>query len=322
MPNKTPKVLVSTMFEPHSLDTLRERFPQVRFVHLPKEPTLPDEALDAEIFLRLGLGKQELSDLLQQAQQIQWIHTSTAGFDWVMVPEVLEREIVVTRSAAAKANPIAEYVVAYIFLMAKRFPELARAQAAHQWTSPDTDEVRGRTVGVVGAGAIGCEVARLCTGLGMKVIGTKRDALPLPYFDAVLPPQELPALLGQSDYVVLTTPLTPETAGMIGEAQLRMMKPSAFLLNVARGGLLDEAALIRALQEGWIAGACLDTVVEEPLPADSPLWETEGLFITPHASWGSPRSMEYVLDEFIVNLERYLAGDELLNRPRNLALGY
>jgi phosphoglycerate dehydrogenase-like enzyme len=310
------------MFEPQHLSTLREHFPQVTFIHLPPTPLLPEEALNAEIFLRVGLGKKELSELLQQARQVHWIHTSTAGFDWVVVPEVLERKITITRSAASKAIPIAEYVVAYIFLLAKRFPVLARAQAAHQWTRPDTDEVRGRTVGVVGAGAIGCEVARLCSGLGMQVIGTKRDVVPLPNFSAILSPQELPLLLEQSDYVVLTAPLTAETQGMIGEAQLRMMKPSAHLLNVARGPLLNEAALIRALQEGWIAGACLDTFNEEPLPADSPLWDLERLFITPHASWGSPRSMDYVLDEFIVNLTRYLQGEELLNQPRNLEFGY
>lgn len=310
------------MFEPQHLATLRERFPQVEFIHLPKDPTVPAEALDAQVFLRLGLGKKELSDMLQQTQQIRWIHTSTAGFDWVIVPEVLERKITITRSAASKAIPIAEYVVAYIFFMAKRFNMLTRAQSAHEWTRPDTDEVRGRTVGIVGAGAIGSELARLCSGLGMKVIGTKRDVVPLPFFDEVLPANELPRLLTESDYVVLTSPLTPETKGMIGEAQLRMMKSSAFLLNVARGALIDEAVLVRALEEGWIAGACLDAFDEEPLPPENPLWGLERAFITPHASWGSPRSMDYVLDEFLVNLERYINGEELLNQPRNLELGY
>ena len=316
------KVLVSTMFEQHHLDRLRNGFPQFEFIHIPKELPLPAEALDAEIFLRLGLGKKELSLLLQEAQAIRWIHTSTAGFDWVIVPEVLEREIVITRSAASKAIPIAEYVVAYIFHVAKRFHQLAHAQIAHQWTRPDTDEVRGRTVGIVGAGAIGSELARICHHLGMRVIATKREPLPIPYFDEVLPASALPELLQQSDFVVLASPLTSETQGMIGVAELQLMKPSAYLINIARGQLIVDEALIEAINGGWIAGACLDAFVEEPLPADSPLWDLKNVVITPHASWGSPRSMDYVLDEFITNLERFERGEELLNQPRNLAFGY
>ena len=317
-----PKVLVSSVFEAEHLQILREEFPEITFVQLPKDGSVPPEGTDADVLLRCAMWKDELSRALQGASQVRWVHTSTAGFDWVLVPEVEERQIQVTRSAAAKAVPIAEYVVAFIFLVAKRLPDLARAQAARQWTSPEPEEVRGRTVGVVGAGAIGCEVARLCDGLGMRVLGTKRNPEPLLHFEEVLGADGLPLVLREADYVVLSCPLTPETEGLIGSPELRAMKANAYLINIARGGLVVEPDLQKALQEKWIAGACLDVFEDEPLPPESPLWELENLVITPHCSWGSPRSLDYVLDEFILNLKRYLEGKPLLNKPKNPSLGY
>jgi phosphoglycerate dehydrogenase-like enzyme len=317
-----PKVLVSNVFEPEHFELLRTRFPDIEFVKLPKDGTVPEHAADAEIILRCAMSKPELSRAMQTAPAVKWVHTSTAGFDWALVPEVVEREVLVTRSAAAKAVPIAEYVLAFIFSIAKRFPALARAQWAHEWTRPDTGEVRGATVGVVGAGAIGCEVARLCHHMDMRVIGTKRSPEPLPYFEQVLAADELPAVLREADYVVISCPLTPETRGLVGAAELRMMRPDAYLINVARGGLVVEADLVRALQENWIAGACLDVFDEEPLPPESPLWDLENLVLTPHASWGTPHSLDYVLDEFVDNLERFLEGKPLLNLPKNPELGY
>ena len=316
------KVLVSNVFEPEHFHILRERFPGVEFVHLPKDGTVPPGAADAEVVLRCAMDMEELSRTLQGALAVRWVHTSTAGFDWVMVPEVEERSIRVSRSAAAKAVPIAEYVVAFIFQIAKRLPSLGRAQSAHEWTRPDPAEVRGKLVGVVGAGAIGCEVARLCAGLGMRVMGIKRNPEPLDHFDVILATNQLPELLREADYVVLSCPLTPETQGLIGAAELRQMKSTAYLINIARGGLVVESDLIQALREQWIAGACLDVFEEEPLPPDSPLWDLQNLVVTPHCSWGSPRSLDYVLEEFMANLERYLAGQNLLNQPKNLVLGY
>lgn len=316
------KVLVSSVFEPQHLRILRDKFPEIQFIQLPEDGTVPPEGTDAEVLLRCAMWKDQLSRALQGAPDVQWVHTSTAGFDWVLVPEVEERRIQITRSAAAKAIPIAEYVVAFIFLVAKRLPALARAQAARQWTSSQPDEVRGGTVGIIGAGAIGCEVARLCDSLGMRVIGTKRNPEPLPHFDQILGAGELPAVLAEADYVVLSCPLTPETQDLIGAQELRKMKPTAHLINIARGGLIVERDLQQALEENWIAGACLDAFKEEPLPSDSPLWGLENLVITPHTSWGTPKSLDYVFDEFLLNLDRYLEGRPLLNEPKNLALGY
>ena len=318
----SPKVLVSNVFEPEHFELLQTKFPHIEFVKLPKDGTVPEHAADAEVILRCAMWKPELSRAMQTAPAIKWVHTSTAGFDWALVPEVVERQVLVTRSAAAKAVPIAEYVIAFIFQMAKRLPALARAQWAREWIQPETDEVRGATVGIVGAGAIGCEVARLCHHLGMRVIGTKRSPEPLLHFEQVLAADQLPAILEEADYVVLSCPLTPETQNLIGAAELHMMRPDAYLINIARGGLIVEADLVQALQESWIAGACLDVFDEEPLPPESPLWDLENLVLTPHASWGSPRSLDYVLDEFVDNLERFLDGEPLRNLPKNPELGY
>jgi phosphoglycerate dehydrogenase-like enzyme len=317
-----PKVLVSNVFEPQHYEILHTKFPDVEFVKLPKDGTVPGHAADAEVVLRCAMWKPELSRTMQMAPDVKWVHTSTAGFDWALVPEVVERQVLVTRSAAAKAVPIAEYVIAFIFQMAKRLPALARAQWAHEWTRPETAEVRGATVGIIGAGAIGCEVARLCHHLGMRVIGTKRSPEPLPYFEKIVAADQLPVVLQEVDYVVLSCPLTPETQDLIGASELRMMRPDAYLINIARGGLVVEADLVQALKENWIAGACLDVFDEEPLPPESPLWDLEDLVLTPHASWGSPRAIDYVLEEFVDNLERYLAGKPLHNLPKNPELGY
>ncbi len=316
------KVLVSDIFESQHFKLLQDKYPDIRFVRLPKDGSVPQEGADADVLLRCGMLKHELSNALQGAPQIEWIHTSTAGFDWVLVPEVEEREIVITRSPASKAIPIAEYVVAFIFLVAKRLPALARAQSAHQWIATNPDEVRGKTVGIIGAGAIGCEVARLCSALGMRVIGTKRHPQPLPHFDRVMGTSDLPVVLNEADYVILSCPLTPETKNLIGSAQLQQMKPTAYLINIARGALIVEPELLQALRENWIAGACLDVFTEEPLPADSPFWDMENVVVTPHTTWGTPHSLDYVVEEFISNLDRRLAGSPLQNQPKNLALGY
>ncbi len=315
-------VLVSSYFRPQHLAVLRERFPDVRFVHLATDGEVPEEGQGARALLRAAMTKEALSKTLRSVPSIEWFHTSTAGFDWVMVPEIEERNLTVTRSAASYSIPIGEYAIGAMFLLAKRFPALLKAQAERTWTAPDPDEIGGKTVGIVGAGAIGGEVARHAKCLGMRVIGTKRTPEALPDYDLVLSPSELPQVLEASDFVVLACPLTPETRHMLGEAEFRQMKPTAYLINVARGALVVESALVKALEQGWIAGACVDAFEQEPLPPDSPLWALENLVITPHSSFRSPRNMERVLSEFMINLDHYLKGEPLENRLRDLTLGY
>lgn len=315
--------LISHAFETRHLEKLRSTFPDVRFVTLPEDGNVPPEGRGAKVLLRASISKEALSRAVSQLPDLQWLHSNTAGFDWVLVPELDPYKVIITRSANSSSIAIGEFVIGLIFLTAKRFPALLKAQQERVWRKePELDEVGGKTVGIIGAGAIGREVAKRAAALGMKVIGTKRTPEPQPYFEEVLPADRLPDLLQRSDYVVVACPLTPETRGLIGKAELRQMKPTAVLINVARGPIVVEADLIRALKEGWIAGACADAFDVEPLPSDSPLWDVENLIITPHISWVSPHGFDRVLDEFMENLHRFLKGEPLLNRLRDPKLGY
>ena len=301
---------------------LSAAFPDTRFVPLPNGGEVPPEGMDAVALFRCAMSKPQLQTTIGGAPALRWIHSCTAGFDQLLVPEITTRNLVVTRSAATHHIPISEWVLAYIFLMTKRLPELLQAQREHRWDRLEMEELGGKTVGIVGAGAIGTEVALRCRPLGMRVIATKRSPMPLPAYDEVMGADQLPRLLAESDYVVLACPLTTETRGMIGETQLRLMKATSFLLNIARGGLIVEHDLIRALREGWIAGACLDAFAQEPLPADSPLWDVKRLIITPHASSSSPLVMQRAEQEFVANLRRFIANEPLNNLLREPALGY
>jgi phosphoglycerate dehydrogenase-like enzyme len=234
-----------------------------------------------------------------------------------------------------------EYVLMMMLAFAHRLPEMVRfqrrAEWAHDlWPEVGAQELRGAIVGIVGYGSIGREVGRLAKAFGMRVLALKRRAgqtedagwrLPglgdpaLEHVDRLLSRDELPALLGESDYVVLSLPLTPETRGMIGAAELGQMKHSAVLINVARGDLVDEAALVEALQEGKIGGAALDVFSQEPLPADSPLWRLPNVLLSPHAADVNAHYDARAIELFAENLRRYLDGRPLLNVV-DLAQGY
>lgn len=319
---KGPTALVAAVVADSVAASLVSEFPNVTFVNLPKSGEVPAEGADAEILFRCAMSKEEMTRTIGGAPGLRWIHTCSAGFDQLLVPEIEELGLTVTRSAATHHIPISEWVMGFMLLVSKRFHDLLDAQRDHRWAPPDTEDLMGKTVGIVGAGAIGTEVARRARPFGMRVIATKRTPAPMPEYDLVMPSEELPQLLAASDFVVLACPLTTETEGMIGADELRMMKASGYLINIARGRLVVESDLIRALHEGWIAGACVDAFAQEPLPADSPLWDTGRLILTPHSSYRSPHMMTRASDEFAANLRRYLAGEELINTLREPRLGY
>jgi phosphoglycerate dehydrogenase-like enzyme len=201
-------------------------------------------------------------------------------------------------------------------MFAKKAPLCFQMQQKHEWKRFMPSVLRSKTVGIVGLGSIGREVARLSRAFGMRVVATRRSvrkARRAGYADLLLPSGQLKQLLSESDYVVIATPLTPETTGLIGEAELRAMKPTACLINIARGGIVDEEALIRALKEKWIAGAGLDVTAREPLPADSPLWELDNVILSPHIAGGMEDYVMQATELFCDNLRRYLDGRKLRN---------
>jgi phosphoglycerate dehydrogenase-like enzyme len=315
-------VLLTRLYEAEHLTRLRDGFPDVHFAQISADAVVPADGARAEVLVRCYMSKPQLKGVLAAAPELRWIHTCTAGFDQLLIPEVVDRGLLVTRSARTHNVAMAEFVLGYMLSLAKRFPAMLAAQAARTWQPPDPDDLAGKTVGIIGAGAIGSEVARRCRAFDMRVIGLKRTPVPLPGFDRVDPPNGLPRMLAESDFVLLACPLTSETRGMIAAPQFKMMKPTAYLLNIARGGLVADEDLIRALREGWIAGAALDAFTVEPLPPESPLWTLERAIITPHCSYRSPGGTWRGLEEFESNLRRYLAGERLENQLKDPVLGY
>jgi phosphoglycerate dehydrogenase-like enzyme len=258
-------------------------------------------------------GKLKLADV---APRLKWIQLTSAGADRLLNSGFIEEGVTVTTVSGLHATPIGEYILTVILMFAKGAPQTMRAQFKHEWTRFAPRELHGKTVGIVGLGHIGAEAGRLAKAFGCRVIATKRSATEVHrglYSDEIMPVADLHRLLAESDYVVLSVPLTQETRGMIGEAELRAMKPGAVIVNIARGPVIVEAALLRALREGWIAGAALDVFDKEPLPPDHPLWDMENVILTPHISGGTEIYNERAVEIFAANLRRYLAGEPLEN---------
>jgi phosphoglycerate dehydrogenase-like enzyme len=319
---KQLKVLVGHRVDSVELTRLIENFPQVEFFRLPADGVVPPEHADAEVLFRCAMPQAAMLETLKTAPKLRWIQTCTAGFDWMLSPEVIAGGYLITRTAYSANTTIAEYTLGYMLMMTKQFPRVLNDQANHFWNPQESQELAGCTVGIIGAGAIGSEIAKRCLAFDMKVIGTRRTPRATPYIEDLRGSDALEDVLAEADFVVLSCPLTPETRGMIGETQLRLMKPTAYLINIARGPLVREQALMQALHEGWIAGAALDVFDQEPLPADHPLWDTPRTIITPHCSYRTPKGMQRIVAEFQANLSRYLAGEELLNQLGDPTLGY
>jgi phosphoglycerate dehydrogenase-like enzyme len=280
---------------------------------------------DAEVYFNwFYLKPKTLHQVLEAAPQLRWMQTPSAGVNHILTPQFLERHIILTNGAGTFAVPIAEFVMAYILNHSKCLSKLRELQIQRQWLrSIDLpfQEVDGRTLLIIGAGSIGQTIAQRASAFGMRVWGSRRQPQPMPGFEKIVGAEEWRSLLPEADYVVLATPLTRETKGLFDEAALRLMRSTGYLINIARGAVVDEPALIRALREGWIAGAGLDTFATEPLPSDSPLWSLPNVFITPHCSGMSPSIVDRTIALFLDNLDRYRSGQPLRNVV-NPDLGY
>lgn len=258
-------------------------------------------------------------DLLAKAPNIRWYQQWGAGADWLMKhPEIVEHDVVITNTSGIHAIPISEHIFALLLAFARALRPVAfTAQSQCRWngaTQADLSELAGKTLVLIGVGAIGERTARIAKAFDMRVLGVRRHpSNTLATVDAMYGPDQLLEILPEAEYVVLTIPLTYETRGMIGGQELRAMKPAACVVNIGRGGTIDEQALITALQEGWIAGAGLDVFETEPLPEDSPLWKMENVIITAHYSGWNPYYDERALEIFLDNLRRYKAGEPLGN---------
>jgi phosphoglycerate dehydrogenase-like enzyme len=269
---------------------------------------------DSVAYFRWWTGRPILERVLAAAPGIRWLHTPSAGVDHLLIPPVLERDIALTNSAGVHAIPIAEFVMALLLSRAKALTGYAAAQAERRWDRElEPQELFERTMLILGIGGIGQAIAERAAAFGMRVWGSRRTPRPMSGVERVVGMDGWRALLPEADYLILAAPLTEETRGMVDAAALAALKPGAYLVNIARGPLVDEPALIAALSTGRLAGAALDTFEQEPLEPESPLWSLPNVTITPHATAGSPRMRERQIGLFLENLRRFRNGEPLLN---------
>lgn len=319
---RTVRVLVYHAQADRYVELLRERLADLAepaAVELVAART-PSEAqaavADAEVVLTSGLMDP---GYLRAARRLRWLQATSAGVEPLLAPGALPAGVRLTRLTGSFGPRMAEYVLAYMLAVTQRIPLALRQQAERRWQPYRPDVLAGKTVGVAGLGRIGGEVARRCALLGLRVLGCSRsrpEDLPLA---AWYPPERRAEFVAGCDFVVLCLPATPETRRFIGPAELDAMRPGAWLVNVGRGALVDEAALAEALRAGRIGGAVLDVFEREPLPPDSPLWSLPNAIVTPHVA--GPTLPEEAVAAFVANLRRYLRGEPLLDEV-DLRRGY
>ena len=296
---------------------LQAEFPATTVTLLQDPKRRREEFVDAEVLFVLRLSPEDF----KAARQLKWLHLPSAGATHVLFPELVDSQVIVTNSRGLHAIPIAEHVLGVMIILARKLHEAYRFQLEGKWARremfdryPTFSELHGQTAGIIGLGSIGLAVAERVKALGMRVIANKRTVgTPPACVDELGGPESLPGLLQMSDFVIIAAPLTPETRGLIGERELRLMKPTAYILNVGRGAIIQEAVLIRALKEGWIAGAGLDVTEVEPPPAESELFHLPNVFLTPHCSGLRSHYWEHALAIFKPNLGRFLRGEPLEN---------
>lgn len=249
--------------------------------------------------------------LLSRMPKLRWVQALTAGVEgWLALPD-LPPDLALTCARGTHRESMPENILGALFHLTKPYAAIAEDQERRRWTRRVAEPLNGKTLGILGLGAIGEEVARLAAALGMRVVGTRRGGAPLPGLSEVLPPGRTAEVLARSDFVLLLLPATPETENIIDARRLEQMKPGAWLLNFGRGGLIVDADLVAAVRAGRIAGAVLDVFRQEPLPPEHPFWTTEGIMVLPHIGGLHPQRDAIVARLFVDNLVRFLDGAPL-----------
>ncbi|WP_046863833.1 D-2-hydroxyacid dehydrogenase [Microvirga massiliensis] len=289
----------SSCFEVRTLDELQAR------------------VYEADVLVVSGLWRNEL---LRKADRLRFIQSISAGTDQFARDLIAAKGVRLASAQGANERAVAEHAMALILSLARQLHRVRDNQARAHWRGMIADrrqreqELGGRILLILGLGRIGSRLAALARTFDMQVIGVKRQSTPVAGVEQIVPPERLLEVLPQADFVVLTCPLTPETEGLISRKQLEAMKPSSYLINVARGRIVDESALISALEQGMIAGAALDCFHEEPLPLSSPLWRMPDVIMTPHSAGETQRYESNIIDLLQENLARLYRGDPLKNQ--------
>lgn len=295
------------------VDRLQAEFPQTTVANSPSKRTDEDALRDADVMIGWSISPEQL----RAAASLRWIYSITAAIDQFLFPQLVASDVAICNAAKVHGPVVAEHAIAMMLALAKRVPSAVRYQDRRKWAmeaiwKERPREIAGARLLVVGLGSIGAEVAALGAALKMHVTGVRQN----PERGAngaqqVLSYAQLDQAIADADFVVLAAPLTPQTKHLIDERRLQLFKPGAYLINVARGGLVDETALVKALRDGRLAGAALDVFTEEPLPRRSKLWKMPQVLITPHTAFLSEKAWERHYVAFSGNLKRYLAGQPL-----------
>jgi phosphoglycerate dehydrogenase-like enzyme len=307
-----PRIRVFYAAEQIAIETKRPRGPIDQ---------APDEGADVELdsLLREAeviYGLRFPQNILERAPRLKWVQTSSAGVDTLVGTELWQSDVILTTTSGIHVIPMREHVLGMMLMSVRHAPIYFVNKQDRVWKQHMPDQLCGKTLGVVGFGKVGEGIARAAKAFDMRVVATRRHVTKQETsaaVDTLYPADKLLEMLGESDFVVVTVALTKETQKLIGERELRAMKPTAYIINIARGSVIDEAALTKALKEKWIAGAGLDVFEKEPLPQNSELWTLPNVIITPHVAGLMPDYNARAMEVFCENLRRYLAGQPLMN---------
>jgi phosphoglycerate dehydrogenase-like enzyme len=303
------QVLVTGSFSDENKQLMRDAAPAAKLHFVGKLSEAGDLLGQVE-----GIAGAVTAADLAKAPKLKWVHTWAAGPDTSLFPEMLASPIVLTSSVGNGAIPLAEHSILLMIMLNRDVPRWMRAQAEKRWERFTHPELKGLTLGIVGLGNSGADLALKAQAFHMRVVGLRRrPELTVPGVDKMYTNDQLHEMLAECDFVVVTAPSTPATQGMFDEAAFKAMKPSAYWICISRGGIADDAALLKALQEGWIAGAGLDAHGIEPLPADSPFWSLPNVIITPHNGATTFGTAQRSVEIFAANLKRFVAGETLHN---------
>jgi phosphoglycerate dehydrogenase-like enzyme len=272
-------------------------------------------APEAEVILHWSGSGDLLRSVFLAAPKVRWVHSRAAGLDKSLFPELVESSVPLTNGTGVFSQSLGEFALAAVLFFAKDFHRMLRNQAAERWEQFDVEEIAHQTAGIVGYGDIGRAVARRLHAMGMKVLALKRHTPESqdPFIAEFYRPDQMAAMLGRSDYVIVAAPLTPETRHMVSDAQFAAMKPNAVILNVGRGPVIDQAAMVRALTQKRIRGAGLDVFEKEPIPAGDPIWKLDNVLISPHCADHTKDWLNDAMRFFLTQYSRFEKGEPLEN---------
>jgi D-2-hydroxyacid dehydrogenase (NADP+) len=295
---------------------LKEKYPDLntQVFNLSNREEAKAALADADILFAFGASLK--ADFFTHAPRLKWVHAMGTGVDGITDSKHIAKDVIVTSTRGIHGTPMSEAAIMFMLTLARNFPRTLEQQKGRQWQRFFPQLLSGKTLGILGVGLIAEDLAPRCKALGMTVVGISRATRKPPSFDRIVPREDLPAAVADLDFLVILIPYETDTHHIVDERVLAAMKPTAFLVNIARGGVIDEAALIHALNEGRIAGAALDAFETEPLPKDHPLWSAKNTIVSPHMTGTWDGYAVECFKQFVRNYDCFIAGrpEQMINR--------